>query len=80
MAEKKTTHLTMLSILKPSQARIKVLADKKGRTIRAYMDELFNKDSNVLSISNELYAHLKLLAAEDGRTIEGFINSLIKDK
>ena len=81
MAEKNTGHLTHVSILKTSQARIKQLAQKvKGRTIRAYMAELFNNKNTVIGLPNALYKQLATLAEIEGRTVNGFIQHMMEER
>ena len=81
MAEKNTEHLTHVSILKTSQARIKQLAQKvKGRTIRAYMTELFNTKNTVIALPNALHKQLATLAEIEGRTVNGLIQQMMEER
>ena len=80
MAEKKTDHLTMVSLLRVSKDRINELTDEvSGRTIRAYMDEIFNEKNNVISIPNGLHKKLHSVANKEGRTIEGLLTVFLRD-
>ena len=81
MPEKKKEHLTHVSILKTSHARINELTKVViGRTIRAYMAELFNNNVTPITLLNTTYIKLIEQAEKEGRTIDGLIYTMIEDR